>query len=103
MPKPHIEKLDTDGKEHGRVDVSLWNVHANPLEHQHESDHHQEGQGQDLHSRMAMDEGGYSTGTELHDDHGDHDGDCHDDEVLRQSDGGNDGIDGEDDIQDHDL
>src|SRR5690606_10142850 len=62
---------------HGEVDVTLWYVDVEALHHQHEADHHQEGQGQHLQSRVFVDEGADGACREQHHDDGHHDGNDH--------------------------
>ena len=106
-----MNELQDDREDHGEVHHELLHVHvehldggvdAGGIKHEQNADGADEHQCQDLHLRMTVDEIGDGVDKDHHDEHGDHDGQNHDDEVLGQAHGRDDRIDGEHEIHHHD-
>ncbi|MNE27089.1 hypothetical protein D3C80_1204830 [compost metagenome] len=67
------------------------------------ADHQQEAEGQHDHGRVLVDEVGQGVRGQQHDQDGDDHGDHHDRHVIGHADGGQDGVDREDQVQQDDL
>src|SRR5690349_24436420 len=78
-------------------------MHMQSLNHQHQPDHHQEGNSQKFHGRMVV----YKIadpGSECqHNSESDTDCDNDDQDLVNKADSGQDRIQGEDNVQQHDL
>ena len=85
----HIEDLDVG-------------MDAQTVEEQQQTDDGDEAQGQHLHLGMGVDEVGDGVDEDHHEDDGKHHGEDHDEELVGQAHGGNDRVDGEHDVHDHD-
>ena len=68
-----------------------------------EADHQKEGETEHHHGRVIVDESREGTARRHHDDHRDHDGGAHDAEVVDHAHRGDDGVDGEDGVEEENL
>ena len=102
-PDAQVDRLHENREAHREVDVALRDVEARPVGHQRQANHQEERQRQHLHGRVAHDEVADRLGRDHHDADGDDDGGDHDRELAGHADGGDDRVEGEDDVEDHDL
>src|SRR5437879_5386674 len=98
-----VEQLDEEREGHRDVDVGLGHVLTHPVGHEHHADEEQEGQREDLHARVALDEAGHGAHAGQHHEHGDHHGRHHDRQAVGHADGGDHGVEGEPDVEHEDL
>src|SRR5688572_30618411 len=103
LAEPQIEHLHEEREGHREVDVALGHVLPEALRHEHDADEQEEGERQDLHARMALDEAGHRPHREEHHHHRDDHGHHHDGHVIGHADGGDDGVEREDDVEEQDL
>jgi hypothetical protein len=98
-----IEHLDGDRKRDGEVEVPARNVKVQAIGDQRHTDQQQEAERQHLHRRMLLNEAADRLRRQQHDGNRDHHRGDHHPHVLRHADGGDDGIEGEHDVQQDDL
>lgn len=103
LPEADVQELDADGKGHGKIDVPLGHVDAEPLCHEGETDQEEKCQGEHLDGRVVVHEAPDGPGGEQHHPYGQDDGDDHDGQVRHETHGRNDRIEGKHDVQDGDL
>ena len=77
-------------------------MEACAVDDQQAADGHDEREREHLHLGVAVDEVRDGVDEDHHEEHGQHDGDDHDDEVVGHAHGRDDRVDGEDEIHDHD-
>ena len=107
----HLNELEDDCEHHGEIHHELLDMHiqhldvgvdAGGIQHEQHADGCDEHEREDLHLGMRVDELRNGVDEHHHEDDGDDDREDHDDQVLREADGGDHRIDGEDDVHHHD-
>ena len=107
----HLDELEHDAEHHGEVHDQLLERHmqkldagmeARAVDDQQAADGHDEREREHLHLGVAVDEVRDGVDEDHHEEHGQHDGDDHDDEVVGHAHGRDDRVDGKDEIHDHD-
>src|SRR3989304_7254501 len=99
----HVDELDHQAERHREVHVAPVEVLSGSLGHQEDPNHHQEGQREDLDARVLLHEIAEGGGEDQHDDEGENHRHDHHFEVLDHSHGGDDRVQGKDDVEEHDL
>ena len=94
-----VEGLDDDGEGDRAVDESLVDVDVEALGDEGGADEDEEGEGEHLHSGVFFDEAADDPGGEEHDDDRENYSGDHDVKLIHHADGGDDGVEGEDDIE----
>src|SRR5262245_19531180 len=98
-----VDHLDEYRETHGEVDVALRNVHAEAIADERHADQQQERQREHLDGRMMVHELADRTRCEHHDGDGKDDRGDHHGYLVGHPDGGDDGVEREDDVEQHDL
>src|SRR6185436_15669921 len=103
FPDLEIEKLDENRETHREVGITLRDMKPDAIGDQVHADQQQETQGQHSDRRVTFDKTANLAGENHHDPHRDNDGGDHDADLIHHSNGRNDRIQGENDVEENDL
>ena len=99
----NVDRLDDYGEDHGEVGVALGDMDSAGISQEVCTDEDQEAESEDFDGRVFVDELGYDAAVVDHEDTADDDGGDHDPNLFDHSDGGDDGVEGEDDVDPDDA
>jgi hypothetical protein len=102
-PHPEIQHFHAEREGHGEVDVALRNVLPEAFAHERHADQNQEAQCEHLQGRVPVDEVADRFGEHQHHAQCDDHGRDHDPQLVGHADGGDDRVEGEDDVEQQDL
>ena len=100
-----VGEFDEHGEGDGKVDVPFWDLIVQCFQEKHEADEDEEPKGKHFHGRVLLDEPPDGAAEDHHNDDGYNDSEDHNDDfvAIDNSHRGEDGIEGEDDVQQDDL
>ena len=103
LADPEVDHLHEHRESHREVDVALRNVLLEAFEDERHADQQQEAEREHLHGRVLLHERADRLGRGHHDADRDHHGGDHHPQLVDHADGGDDGVEREHDVEQHDL